>query len=309
MLQALPGGTVDLEQLDALVAVAERGSFKGASEAAAVPQSTLRSRIAALERDLGCALLVRRPDGVTPTEEGRRLCEGGRDLLARAEALRRAVVEPEAVSLGEITMTGAVGIPSLVAARAFARVHGRHPTLRIRARYQADPLHDLDVPTDLMAVIGPLPEDGPFRTITLERFSIGLFASPRYLDARGRPETVEALAGHDLLGWTLPGQDPGRWPLCDGGEVAVDPWFTSNDSQQLHALAAEGWGIALLPDFRGPLAEDRALEPVLAGVVGGASAARVLIHAVTADSARTRAMLGLLRGLMGGEESAAQAPP
>ena len=59
---------MDLRQLNALVAVAEHGSFSGAARALHTVQSNISTHVARLERELGVTLIDRAT--TTLTEEG-----------------------------------------------------------------------------------------------------------------------------------------------------------------------------------------------------------------------------------------------
>src|SRR4051812_33839716 len=60
--------------------VARRGSFSRAAEALALTQPAVSQQVAALEREVGTPLLMRRPGGLS-------LTEAGELLLGHAEAL------------------------------------------------------------------------------------------------------------------------------------------------------------------------------------------------------------------------------
>lgn len=72
---------MESRQLRYFAAVAEAGSFTAAAARLRIAQPALSRQIAALERDLGTALFVRQPGGVT-------LTEAGEILLRHAEAIR-----------------------------------------------------------------------------------------------------------------------------------------------------------------------------------------------------------------------------
>jgi DNA-binding transcriptional LysR family regulator len=78
----------------------------------------------------------------------------------------------------------------------------------------------------------------------------GLFASPRYLAARGTPATPKDLSSHDCLTQTYSGAHL-IWRLHgpDGREreIAVEGRVRANTMQALRKAAIAGLGIALLP--------------------------------------------------------------
>ena len=76
---------VHLRDLRYAVAVAEDLSVTRAAERLYVSQPAVSKQIRALERQLGFALFVRRPDGLSLTPQGERVVEDARRLLAEWE--------------------------------------------------------------------------------------------------------------------------------------------------------------------------------------------------------------------------------
>ena len=120
---------MDLRQLAAVVAVAEKGSFSAAADALHTVQSNVSTHVARLERELG-ALLIDRSAG--------RLTEEGEAVVARARRIRAeldAIVADVAALRHEVVGTvrlGAIGttarwlVPSLL-----AEMDSRHPKVRM----------------------------------------------------------------------------------------------------------------------------------------------------------------------------------
>ncbi|MFC0582197.1 LysR family transcriptional regulator [Micrococcoides hystricis] len=67
--------------MEYFLAVAQTGSITAAAHKLHMTQPPLSQAIAALERDLGVALLDRQPRGVELTEAGKVLAQDGRALL------------------------------------------------------------------------------------------------------------------------------------------------------------------------------------------------------------------------------------
>jgi DNA-binding transcriptional LysR family regulator len=74
-------------------------------------------------------------------------------------------------------------------------------------------------------------------------------AAPAYLDARGRPTTVDDLSGHTLLAGRHPdGRLRDSWPLRDGRRLPVTARFSTDHQQALLHATLAGGGIALLSE-------------------------------------------------------------
>src|SRR5437773_10614203 len=91
--QAPTGPHVMLNQVEALVAVAETGSIGAAAERLFVTQPALTARIQALEAALGSRLLVRGRSGSRLTNSGRAYLGYARRALAALDAGRETVAE------------------------------------------------------------------------------------------------------------------------------------------------------------------------------------------------------------------------
>ena len=81
---------MDFKQIRYFVAVAEAGSFSEGARRAFVTQPTLSAAIAALEAELGFALLERHARGVRLTPKGEEVLETSRSILRAAERLKAA---------------------------------------------------------------------------------------------------------------------------------------------------------------------------------------------------------------------------
>src|SRR5205823_13843422 len=77
---------MDLRQLNAVVAVADEGSFSAAADALHTVQSNVSTHVARLERELG-APLIDRSNGCRLTEEGQAVVERARRVAAELDAL------------------------------------------------------------------------------------------------------------------------------------------------------------------------------------------------------------------------------
>lgn len=286
---------MDLDELRAFVAIADRGSLLDASRALSVSRTTLRRRIDTLSARLGVILHQPSPTGIELTEAGLTLAEHGRRLIRESESIAAAVQEIASGPSGELRVVVPVGMPPHAAIPLYAGLRGRFPGLSLRTRMAEDPLA-ASQGADLILHFGQRPAHGGFITRRLVALRVWLVASHAYLERHGTPTRVEDLADHPLLLWT--GLDsPGTLPLLDGRHVPVRPAVTSRDIHMLRQIAIAGHGIALLPDgmFPDPGFAKPPLSPVLERVVGAEVALWTAIPEALRNAPRVRAMLA---GLM-----------
>ncbi|MFE9552838.1 LysR family transcriptional regulator [Streptomyces sp. NPDC006692] len=248
---------MDPHLLRTFVAVAEHGSFSAAASSLGYTQSAVSQHIAALEADLGTALLSRRP--VRATEAGERLMEHARPLLLRLEAARADIAGLKQVRPSRLTLAcmPAALTPALADALAAVRrevpglaattvrVLGRDEVVRAVVTGGADLglVCGAAAPSDPL----PLPDAGPMITLGIAE----------------EPLAVLLPAGHPLAGrpaLRLADLADARWidapdtavPLArlrsaahsDGFRAQVA--YSGTDLRGLGALVAAGHGLAAL---------------------------------------------------------------
>jgi DNA-binding transcriptional LysR family regulator len=283
---------VDLNDVALLVRVVQTQSFSAAARERGVPVSSVSRRITRLETALGTRLLER-------TTRRLRLTDAGRDYFAHAERavddlahggarVRELSTEPR----GRVR----VASPIVFGTAVSNAIHGYlalHPHVSIELR-----LHDRSA--DLLAegfdiaMIGGRPQEhtGDFIARELWRSTRKLlFASPRYLKARGAPERVEELAQHDCIA-THASEGFATWALSAGRKkrnITILPRFLVNESSAAHRAALAGVGIAMLPEVISA-ADVRAkrLVRVLDGYEGEAGGVYLLYRAHRAITAAVR---------------------
>jgi DNA-binding transcriptional LysR family regulator len=293
---------MEISQLRAFIAVLDSGSILTASRTLQLSRTTVQARVGVLESSLGVELLVRTSRGVQATEFGRHFAEGARKLLRDADALALSTTRQSEEVLGELRVRGPTGIPPQLGSVLILEIARRYPNLDLLLEVDLDPTRDVSADVDVVVHFGPPTTTGAFRTFALSRFPELLLASRRYLDAHGRPQTIEQLLEHRLMSWRHPNMDPRRWPLRDGGVLEVSPCFVSNEVYTVRALAAAGQGIALLPDA--PLARGTVpgedFEVVLPDLLGRESSVWVSLPEAQAATPRSRAAARLLRDMAKG---------
>jgi hypothetical protein len=87
-------GAVRASQIEALLAVAQAGSFCGAAASLGVSQSSLSRSVAALEREVGARLLRRPGAPVVPTGAGEAFLAAAPAVLAAVASARSAAGGP-----------------------------------------------------------------------------------------------------------------------------------------------------------------------------------------------------------------------
>jgi DNA-binding transcriptional LysR family regulator len=120
---------VDLRQLQALIAIADHGSFSSAAAALHTVQSNVSSHVARLEKELGVQLVDRQ--GGQLTEEGQAVVERGRRVMAEIDAAVAdvAALRDEVIGTVRIGMIGTTA--RWLAPLLLDRMAATHPKVRL----------------------------------------------------------------------------------------------------------------------------------------------------------------------------------
>jgi LysR family transcriptional regulator for bpeEF and oprC len=270
--------TPSLDDLRAFLRIAQDGSFSKASQHLGVPKATLSRRLAQLERDLGVPLLVRTTRSVQVTEAGRAFLPEAAAVLAALDDATARVREAGGPPRGRLRIAARVGFGVGVLSPLLAEFALREPAVDLEVELTDREVDLVYEGFDLALQVGPRP-DPVLAARRLGALQHGLYASPAYLAARGRPRYAHELAEHPALQST--GLDDGpRWTLTDGAQtltVPIRPRIRANDDRVLRDAAVAGLGIALCST---PVAEPEVVAGRLERLLPSFGAPEVPVHAV-----------------------------
>jgi DNA-binding transcriptional LysR family regulator len=125
---------LQLQQLDAFVAVARQGTISGAAELLFVSQPAMTARIQSLERALGSELFTRGRHGSRLTEAGRALLPHAERALTAVEHGRDAVHDVATGSGGRLTIGAAPAVSTYVLPNMLHRFQADHPDVQLSVR-------------------------------------------------------------------------------------------------------------------------------------------------------------------------------
>ncbi|NMO23572.1 LysR family transcriptional regulator [Pyxidicoccus fallax] len=237
---------MDLNHLTVFQAVAQTQSFTKAAGRLGMDKSRVSRALRSLEEALGTTLLARTTRSVRLTPEGEALLRQVAPLLSGLQAAVERAPGGPAIPTGEVTLTAPPDVGRALLAPVLAGFRVRHPTVRVRAVLTYEVVDLLDQGVDLALRVGK-PGAGSFVARKLMDLEAGFFASPRYVERRGRPAALPDLARHECL-WPPPPR--GRGPFGAGrGRPPPTASVECSDFGFLAELARAGGGVALLPTF------------------------------------------------------------
>ncbi len=293
---------MDPHLLRTFVTVADCGSFSAAATRLGYTQSAVSQHIAALEHDLGTALLHRRP--VAPTGPGERLLEHAGPILLRLDAARadvqRAIGDPP----GSLVLGASPLAASTHLAKALSELRRSYPgletTLEVTGReavakgvaageFDLGLIDGIAAPSDPLRLFGlgspattavsheplvvALPREHPLAG--RKRLGLDELVDARWIDA---PDTAATLADLRLAAES------------DGIRAAIG--YAGADILSLLSLVAAGHGLAVLPASIPRLVD----EVVTVGLQNPRLVHRVELLHGSADQPTAQALAAVLRG-------------
>ncbi|MFK7986422.1 MAG: LysR family transcriptional regulator [Sandaracinaceae bacterium] len=254
-----------VEDLRALVAIAQQGSLSAAARQLGVSLSTVSRQLQRLERTTGLAIADRSTRRVVLTSEGETLVGRARPILDALDALSEFARAEQGAS-------GCVRVvaPTLLASHVFSslgRLLDAHPALSILWSPGDAPTPDTIASADLVLQVGPPTEQAAMIAVRLGGLVGRLAAAPAYVEVHGSPARLAELSRHRVLRFRGP-RPQTHVDLTDRfGEtqsVPVIGAFESGHSESLRAALYAGVGVGFIVEHELHRAvEEGSLVPVL----------------------------------------------
>ena len=243
---------MDYNDLALFTRVVERGSFSDAARTEGLPKSSVTRSIARLEKELGVRLIQRTTRQRGVTDAGRELYERVRGAVGALEEATDAIREQGKEPRGVVRVTAPVDAGLMGLGEAFVELARRYPSIHVELLLSNRVVDLVGEGVDIAIRAGKL-ADSSLVARKVGQTNAALFASPAYLERRGRPKRAADLAEHDCVmfrarasrqSWTLEGPK-GEETVEIGGPLGSDDF-----SFNLRLIEA-GVGIGVLPMFIG----------------------------------------------------------
>lgn len=244
---------MDWDKLRIFKAVAEAGSFTHAGDDLHLSQSAISRQISALEDTLGLPLFHRHARGLILTEQGEILLQTTREVFERLQNVETELSDSRLLPEGPLTITTVEFIASTWLAPKLADFKASYPDIQLTLLLD-DRVYDLarreaDVAIRLQRTEQTDLIERPLTTITFH-----LCVSKGYIARNGRPETLEDLRQHTLIGFPLNMQAPFHKPNWIFTMLNIDVMRNKNvillnSMNARHTAVKNHAGIAVLPSY------------------------------------------------------------
>ncbi len=242
----------DFEGWAVFATVAEQRSFSAAAATLGLSKATVSKAVARLETRLGVMLFHRSSRRLALTDSGAALVERAQAMLAGATEAEECAREEAGQPSGTVRLAVPMSFGISHVAPVIARFLDAYPDVSVD-------LHLSDARVDLVGDgfdaalrIGAL-GDSSLLARTLRPVTLGLYASPDYLDRHGTPQHPRDLKAHRLFCYSYAASEQAL-RLTRGQEeqiVLLKGPLRANNAEAMIPAVVAGHGIAPLPDFIG----------------------------------------------------------
>lgn len=238
-----------LEEMLAFVSVVDCGSISAAAEQLHLTPAGVSRSLSRLEEKLAVTLLRRTTRRMELTEEGAVFLGQARRILTCIEEAEEQMAIRRQVPAGRLRVNTAAPFMLHVIVPLIADFRERYPQIELELNSDDRFIDLLERRTDLAIRIGAL-TDSSLHARLLCHSRRRVLASPDYLQHHGVPQSVEALTGHSLIGFSEP-ESLNEWPLrhAQGEFWKITPTLRASSGDTHRALALAGQGLACLSDF------------------------------------------------------------
>lgn len=261
-----------LNGIEAFVAAVEAGNFALAAQRLHLTRSAVGKSVARLEERLGTRLFHRTTRSQNLTEDGHAYYERCRRVLAELDAADAALEAGRQVPTGRVRITMPELIGRARVAPLLLELSQRHPQLAFDINFSDRPVDLVEEGFDLALRSGSLSDSAVLAARLLGHQWMGVYASPAYLSAHGRPADAQSLianpTAHSFAGYARE-TGPHPWQFHDAAGRVIDfvaptRFSFGCNSLEVTAMAAiQGVGMARLPAW---LVADALADGRLVGV-------------------------------------------
>ncbi|PVA07936.1 LysR family transcriptional regulator [Thalassorhabdomicrobium marinisediminis] len=243
------GTVLTLKQLEALVWVAELGSFRRAAHHLNTTQPNISSRIAGLEAALGVVLMQRDARAITLTDKGRDILAAAHEVLRAAEQIVEIAERPDLVA-NRLRL----GVTELVACTwlhaYLRRIKAAYPALNVELTVDVSRALDAELQArrlDLAIQTAPFATPAS-RTIPLGDFPYIWVAAPQIARRLTGRHSVADLLPHSVLTHARHTQAYVEFiNYINAQGLSASRVVSSNSLASCVQMAADGMGVTLLP--------------------------------------------------------------
>lgn len=239
---------MDFNEVAIFIKVVQKGSFTGAARAMEMPKSTVSTKVSSLESRLGVSLITRTTRKIRLTPAGEAFFLRSMKAIDEIMAAELAVRSENIVPQGRFRITAPVDVGNTILPTLAVNFLKKFPGVELDIQLSDHVVNFLEEDIDLAIRAGDL-KDSSLIAKKVGEVVFNLYASPKYLKAKGRPGALKDLPLYRCIIFK---PHANEWVLTNKGRssaVSLNDKAVVNNMNLARSMALEGVGIALLPSF------------------------------------------------------------
>ena len=244
----MPVNNIDWDDLRYFLAAAESGSLSAAAKRLDSNQPTVGRHIDSLEAALGIKLFQRHAQGLSLTDEGQLVLVYSQNMEQGISGIHRLLSTTEETARGRVRIALPEGLCVEVLVPRLNVFYRRHPGIQLELNVSPRSANLLRCEADI-ALRLYRPDQADLVVKKLATMHMGLYASQPYIDARGKPDTLEQLRDHDFIAYgdELADLAENRW-LLENTYESRGVLYSNSTSTRLQATRL-GLGLSVQPEL------------------------------------------------------------
>ena len=238
-----------LSAIRSFSAVVHSGSFSKAASQLNLSQASVSKKVAALEEELDCQLIVRNSRKLSLTEAGEKYYANGIELLSILDTLEEQLRHEKNTSRGSIKLTAPIPFATRILVPLLARFFQAYPEISVDLELSDSEQDLVEENFDVAIRASNTFSDSSLIAQHLFDNVLVLVASPEYLSQRGTPRRPRDLEHHSFIYYSR--FKPYRKLRLHKGrkteEIIVGGNLASNNGDSILAGVLNGIGIGELP--------------------------------------------------------------
>lgn len=227
--------------LEVFVAVADKGSFAGASRHLGTSPPSITRIVSDLEQDLGVTLFHRTTRLVSLTDAGHNYLDDARRIIGELETANDAVQGAHVSPKGHLRVTASTLFGQHYILPIITDFLNSYDEVTVEALFLNRVVNLLGEGIDVAVRIGHL-QDSSLMARKVGTVQSVIFTSPEYIAKFGEPKSPEELHQHNLIATRFT-DSKARWTFHNGQKLQVEPRLTFTSIAASIEAAKSGWGI------------------------------------------------------------------